>query len=75
MVIVPAAALVVTFTEGHVEFTFETAMKADALPWLPSGHSTDVMVNLYGAKMNQRRQARKTMGNVVQSDKAASENG
>ena len=40
-----------------------------------TGHSTDVMVNLYGAKVNQRRQARKAMDKVVQFDKAASENG
>ena len=40
-----------------------------------TGHSTDVMVNLYGAKVNQRRQARKAMNKVVKFDKAASENG
>ena len=40
-----------------------------------TGHSTDQMVNLYAAKVNQRRQARKAMDKVVQFDKAASENG
>ncbi len=40
-----------------------------------TGHSTDVMVNLYSKMVNQRRQARKAMDKVVQFDKAASENG
>ena len=40
-----------------------------------TGHSTDVMVNLYGKKVNQRRQAREAMEKVVRFDKAASENG
>ncbi|HJM92488.1 MAG: tyrosine-type recombinase/integrase [Alphaproteobacteria bacterium] len=40
-----------------------------------TGHSTDSMVNLYGAKVNQRRQAREAMDKIVQFDKAASENG
>jgi|TARA_B100000959_G_scaffold155049_1_gene162541 hypothetical protein len=33
------------------------------------------MVNWYGKKVNQRRQAREAMDKVVQFDKAASENG
>ncbi|SVC56574.1 uncharacterized protein METZ01_LOCUS309428, partial [marine metagenome] len=40
-----------------------------------TGHSTDQMVNLYAAKVNQRHQAREAMDKVVQFDKAASENG
>jgi len=40
-----------------------------------TGHSTDVMVNLYGKKVNQRRQAREAMEKVVRFDKAASGNG
>ena len=40
-----------------------------------TGHSTDQMVNLYDAKVNQRRQAREAMDKVVQFDKVASENG
>ncbi|MDP7230079.1 MAG: tyrosine-type recombinase/integrase [Alphaproteobacteria bacterium] len=40
-----------------------------------TGHSTDVMVNLYSKRVNQRRQAREAMDKVVRFDKAASENG
>jgi len=40
-----------------------------------TGHSTDLMVNLYGAKVSQRRQAKEAMNKIVQFDKAASENG
>ena len=40
-----------------------------------TGHSTDVMVNLYSKKLNQRRQVREAMEKVVRFDKAASENG
>ena len=40
-----------------------------------TGHSTGQMVNLYAAKVNQRRQAREAMNKVVKFDKAASENG
>ena len=38
-------------------------------------HSTDLMVNLYGAKVNLRRQAKEAMDKIIQFDKAASENG
>ncbi|SVC51144.1 uncharacterized protein METZ01_LOCUS303998 [marine metagenome] len=40
-----------------------------------TGHSTDQMVNLYGAKVNQRRQAKEAMDKIVQFNKVASENG
>ena len=40
-----------------------------------TGHSTDLMVNLYGAKVNQRRQAKEAMNKIVRFNKAASENG
>ncbi len=40
-----------------------------------TGHSTDVMVNLYSKRVNQRRQAREAMDKVVRFDKTASENG
>ena len=40
-----------------------------------TGHSTDQMVNLYAAKVNQRHQAREALDKVAQFDEAASENG
>ena len=40
-----------------------------------TGHSTDVLVNLYSKKLNQRRQVREAMEKVVRFDKAASGNG
>ena len=36
-----------------------------------TGHSTDVMVNLYSKKVNQRRQAREAMDKVVQMKRVA----
>ena len=36
-----------------------------------TGHSTDVMVNLYSKKVNQRRQPREAMDKVVQLKRVA----
>ena len=40
-----------------------------------TGHSTYLMVNLYGAKVNQRHQAKEAMNKILRFNKAASENG